>query len=78
MSEPLPVRVPFFWGRDRADWVIHSGAVAGAAQWLEANTALTARTYPGMGHRIGGEEGRDVGIFLRTFALPTEKNKAPY
>jgi len=78
MSEPLTRRVPFFWGRDRADWVIHSGAVAAAAEWLDANTALTARTYPGMGHRIGGDEVRDVGIFLSTFVPLEEKNKAPY
>ncbi len=78
MAEPLTRKVPFFWGRDRDDWVIHSEAVASAAEWLEANTALTARTYPGMGHRVGGDEVRDVGIFLRTFALPEEKNKAPY
>ncbi|MGW9404426.1 alpha/beta hydrolase [Arthrobacter sp. NPDC055585] len=78
MAEPLARRVPFFWGRDRADWVIHADAVAAAADWLESNTALTARTYPGMGHRIGTEEVRDVGIFLRTFAAPQEKNKAPY
>ncbi len=78
MAEPLPRPVPFFWGRDRADWVIHSDAVAAAAQWLDENTALTARTYPGMGHRIGADEVRDVGIFLRTFTLPQEKNKVPY
>ncbi|MBF4994703.1 phospholipase [Arthrobacter gandavensis] len=78
MAEPLASPVPFFWGRDRADWVIHSDAVAAAGQWLEENTLLTARTYPGMGHRIGAGEVRDVVIFLRTFALPAEKNKAPY
>lgn len=78
MAEPLARPVPFFWGRDRADWVIHSDAVAAAAHWLDENTALTARTYPGMGHRIGDDEMRDVGIFLRTFALPQEKNKVPY
>ncbi|MEB7446961.1 alpha/beta hydrolase [Arthrobacter koreensis] len=78
MAEPLARPVPFFWGRDRGDWVIHADAVAEAERWLEANTLLTARTYPDMGHRIGADEMRDVGIFLRAFALSTEKNKAPY
>ena len=67
MAEPLPERVPFFWGRDREDWLIHEDAVDHTAAWLEENTALTARTYPGMGHRIGAEEVRDVGVFLRRY-----------
>ncbi|CEA07072.1 putative hydrolase [Arthrobacter saudimassiliensis] len=67
MAEPLPEPVPFFWGRDRRDWMIHEDAVAHTAEWLEANTALTMRTYPGMGHRIGAEEVRDVGVFLRRY-----------
>ena len=75
MAEPLAVRPPFFWGRDRADWVIHSDAVSAAAEWLEENTLLTARTYPGMGHRIGASEMRDVGVFLRRFASSPKKNK---
>lgn len=75
MAEPLEVRPPFFWGRDRADWVIHPDAVAAASAWLEENTMLTARTYPGMGHRIGPDELRDLGVFLRRFAVSAEKNK---
>ena len=75
MSEPLPRRVPFFWGRDRADWVIHPDAITAAGRWLELNTLLTARTYPGMGHRIEADEMRDIAVFLRRFARATQKNK---
>lgn len=66
-SEPLPHRVPFFWGRDRQDWVINAGAVEYTRQWLEENTALTARTYEGMGHSISGAEISDVSVFLRRY-----------
>ncbi|MCC9205583.1 alpha/beta hydrolase [Arthrobacter sp. zg-Y769] len=66
-SEPLPVRVPFFWGRDRQDWVINADAVNYTAQWLEENVALTARTYSGMGHSIGADEISDVAVFLRRY-----------
>lgn len=59
--------VPFFWGRDVRDGFIHPRAVRHTADWLQAHTLLTARTYPGMGHRIGPEEIRDVGIFLQRY-----------
>lgn len=75
-AEPLPDPVPFFWGRDRADWVIHTDAIVSSEQWLHKNTALTARTYPGMGHTIGQEELRDVGIFLRRYLLQNPAGKA--
>lgn len=58
---------PFFWGRDRADLVINPDAQDIAAQWLEENTRLTARTYPGMGHGIGADEVRDVAAFWRLY-----------
>ena len=70
MAEPLPKRVPYFWGRDRNDWVINEDAIFHTENWLQENTALTARTYPGMGHSIGAEEVRDVGIFLRSYVAP--------
>ncbi len=75
MAEPLANPVPFFWGRDRADWVIHPDAIEAGRRWLELNTLLTARTYPGMGHRIGAEEMRDIAVFLRIFALGADKYK---
>ncbi|MDN3481365.1 phospholipase [Arthrobacter sp. APC 3897] len=67
MAEPLPVPVPYFWGRDREDWVINEDAIVNTRNWLEGNTALTARTYPGMGHNIGSDEIRDVNVFLRSY-----------
>lgn len=70
MAEPLPEAVPFFWGRDRNDWVINENAIVHTQNWLAENTALTARTYPEMGHTIGRDEVRDVGIFLRGYVLP--------
>ncbi|MCC3281649.1 alpha/beta hydrolase [Arthrobacter caoxuetaonis] len=77
MAEPLADPVPFFWGRDREDWVIHPDAVLAAESWLAANTFLTARTYPGMGHRIGADEVRDIGVFLNRFVRNTKKYKPP-
>lgn len=69
-TEPLPVRVPFFWGRDRQDWVINAGAVSYTRQWLEENTVLTARTYPGMGHSVSEAEIADTAVFLRRYLVP--------
>ena len=66
-SEPLPHRVPFFWGRDRQDWVINADAVEYSRHWLEENTLLTARTYNGMGHAISAAEITDVSVFLRRY-----------
>lgn len=68
-AEPLPVRVPFFWGRDRQDWVINADAISHTQSWLEENTALTARTYPGMGHSIAAEEIADVAVFLQRYLV---------
>lgn len=81
MAEPLPEPVPFFWGRDRNDWVINEDAIVYTENWLAENTALTARTYPGMGHRIGADELRDLALFLRRYVVPQPhdhgENKAP-
>ncbi|MDR2254452.1 MAG: phospholipase [Arthrobacter sp.] len=65
-NEQAP-RVPFFWGRDPDEFVINPEAQARAAEWLKEHTALTARRYEGMGHRIGEDEIRDVGAFLRHY-----------
>ncbi len=70
MAEPLPEPVPYFWGRDRADWVINEDAILSTQNWLEKNTALTMRTYPGMGHNIGADEVRDFGLFLKRYVVP--------
>ena len=74
LTEDLPERPAFFWGRDVGDPVIHPDAVASTSAWLEEHTRLTARTYPGMGHRIGRREVGDVAVFLRHYLprpLPT-------
>lgn len=63
--------VPFFWGRDPLDVVINSDAISHTEQWLAENTALTARTYPSMGHGFGGDERRDVRSFLKHYLPPT-------
>ncbi|GAC1488430.1 MAG: hypothetical protein NVS2B15_05100 [Pseudarthrobacter sp.] len=60
---------PFFWGRDKADLVINEDATEYTAQWLDKNTQLTARTYPGMGHAMSKTEMVDVSAFLRHYVL---------
>mgnify|MGYP000548103161 CR=1 FL=1 len=69
MSESFETRPPFFWGRDKADPVINEDATAHTEEWLERNTQLTARSYPGMGHAISPAELVDVGAFLRHYVL---------
>ncbi|MGO4228524.1 alpha/beta hydrolase [Arthrobacter sp. YAF34] len=69
MSESFTSRPPFFWGRDRDDVVINDAATEHTAEWLNRNTALTARTYPGMGHSISKAELVDVSAFLRHYVL---------
>lgn len=60
---------PFFWGRDKADLVINGDATAYTQEWLNENTQLTARTYPGMGHAMSKTEMVDVSAFLRHYVL---------
>lgn len=69
LSESFDTTPPFFWGRDKADPVINEDAIAHTEEWLNANTALTARTYPGMGHRIDPVELVDVSAFLKYYVL---------
>lgn len=69
LSDSFETPPPFFWGRDVADPVINGDAVAHTKHWLENNVALTARTYPGMGHRISKAEMADVSTFLRHYVL---------
>lgn len=71
MSESFDVRPPFFWGRDKEDMVINDAATEHTEQWLQQHTQLTARSYPGMGHRISPEELVDVSAFLRHYVLRT-------
>ncbi|MEZ2391988.1 alpha/beta hydrolase [bacterium RCC_150] len=69
LSESFDAPPPFFWGRDKADPVIVSEAIEHTEEWLNKNMALTARTYPGMGHRIETRELIDVSAFLRYYVL---------
>ena len=69
MSESFDVPPPFFWGRDKADLVINEDAINYTEEWLQRNTQLTPRTYPGMGHAISKAELVDVSAFLRHYVL---------
>lgn len=62
--EPLEPKVPFFWGRDKVDYVINAEAIGFTKRWLRENTELTAATYPDMGHTIELDELADVAKFL--------------
>lgn len=64
-AQPIPGHeIPCFWGRDPQDLVINLEAVEYTKEWLDTNTALTARKYPNMGHGFGADEERDVRAFL--------------
>ena len=69
LTESFTAPPPFFWGRDKADLVINEDATAYTGQWLNENTRLTARTYPGMGHAMSKTEMVDVSAFLRHYVL---------
>lgn len=69
LTDSFDTKPPFFWGRDKADLVINDDAIAYTADWLEKNTLLTSRTYPGMGHAMSKAEMVDVSAFLRHYIL---------
>lgn len=69
LTDSFEAPPPFFWGRDKADLVINEDATAHTGEWLDANTRLTARTYPGMGHAMCKAEMVDVSAFLRHYVL---------
>ncbi|MDP5226368.1 MULTISPECIES: phospholipase [Arthrobacter] len=71
LTESFTERPPFFWGRDKGDLVINEDATGFTAEWLEENTALTARSYPGLGHWMAVQEMVDVSAFLRYYVLGT-------
>ena len=70
LTDSFEAPPPFFWGRDKADLVINEDATAHTEEWLNANTRLTARTYPGMGHAMCKAEMVDISAFLRHY-VPT-------
>jgi phospholipase/carboxylesterase len=69
LTDSFDTPPPFFWGRDKADLVINEDATAHTEEWLTANTRLTARTYPGMGHAMCKAEMVDISAFLRYYVL---------
>lgn len=69
LTSSFDTKPPFFWGRDKADLIINEDAIAYTADWLEKNTLLTSRTYPGMGHAMSKPEMVDVSAFLRHYVL---------
>jgi phospholipase/carboxylesterase len=69
LTDSFDTPPPFFWGRDKADLVINEDATAHTEEWLTANTLLTARTYPGMGHAMCKAEMVDISAFLRYYVL---------
>lgn len=69
LTESFASPPPFFWGRDKADLIINEDATAYTEEWLNENTQLTARTYPGMGHAMSKTEMVDVSAFLRHYVL---------
>ena len=69
VMDSFEAKPPFFWGRDKADLVINEDAIAYTAEWLDQNTLLTPRTYPGMGHAMSKTEMADVSAFLRHYVL---------
>ncbi|MGO4454749.1 alpha/beta hydrolase [Arthrobacter sp. RAF14] len=69
LTESFEQRPPFFWGRDKEDLVINEDATLFAEEWLERNTALTSRSYPGLGHYMAVQEMVDVSAFLKYYVL---------
>jgi phospholipase/carboxylesterase len=61
----LGIMPPVFWGRDPADPVIPTEAVARTAGWLPSHSTLTVRYYEDIGHSISRDELADVNEFLR-------------
>lgn len=58
--------VPAFVGYDPADPRVPAVARQWAVDFLRTHTALTERTYPGMGHSVAPAEVMDVAGFLRS------------
>ncbi len=58
------VRPRVFWGHADVDAVIGDLNVEKTRAWLQANTELSERIYPGIAHSISDEEIADVHGFL--------------
>ncbi|GAB3841732.1 alpha/beta hydrolase [Nesterenkonia populi] len=56
--------VPFFWGRDQEDPIIHSDHIDYTHRWATSTVKLTKVLYAGAGHGIVPQEIGHVGEFL--------------
>jgi phospholipase/carboxylesterase len=63
-AELLTLRPPVFWGRDTADPVIPSSAIARTREWLPEHATVTERLHAGIRHGIGADEIAEVRAFL--------------
>lgn len=57
-------RPPVYFGHGDADRVIAPDATARTSAWLPGRTAVTDRTFAGLGHAIAAEELAEVRAFL--------------
>lgn len=64
-DEPLPL----FWGRDEADPIITPDKIAYTQEWVAGHTALTAQTYPNIGHGVAAAELTHISAFLNEKVL---------
>lgn len=62
--------VPAFYGRDPHDPVIPGLVADWVLDFLRRHTALTERSYPGMGHSVSPEEIADLAGFLTPLLTP--------
>lgn len=60
---------PVFVGKDPRDGVLPPSLVAFTDRWLSGFTRVTAKDYPGLGHRISAPEAEDVAGFLEQWVV---------
>jgi phospholipase/carboxylesterase len=58
------LKPPVFSGHGTLDEIIPPEAVTATNEWLDSHTALTSRSYDGMGHWISAHEAEDVAAFI--------------
>ncbi|ORC15504.1 hypothetical protein A7979_07155 [Rothia nasimurium] len=61
--------LPLFWGRDEADPIITPDKITYTQEWVADHTALTAQTYPNIGHGVAAAELTHVAGFLKEKVL---------
>lgn len=63
LPSPALRALPTWFGIGEADEVIPAGWVVAARDWLQAHTALEARSYPGRGHELAADIAGDALSF---------------